>query len=336
MSKENVVGGIEDPRFQKGLDMIHDNDFEGGINLLSELLEDTVSKFGEVDLRTGPIYYQYASAIIDKVDLSSEITSPNDVDEDLKNAWECLEAARFIYTKDDQHQAELAKVLLRLSDISFKNFGFATAIQDAQSALDIRRKLFDHNDKRIADAEHTLALDCFYCAKDKVTEYLNKKEDEEQEEEEEKPEEAEKELDAILEEAKNYMRQSVEHYKESERIYKYLACKVAVDHQLIENNLLQDEVSEETMTKLKDLLSTTMEKDFHQELEDDIEIAADLKEKVQEAEKWTVEEEMEMEMLDEEDLEELDEFEEDLEDDLEEDNNKRVMDEDEPEAKKQC
>ena len=55
MSKENVVGielhpypiflmnlgGIEDPRFQKGLDMIHDNDFEGGINLLSELLEDT-------------------------------------------------------------------------------------------------------------------------------------------------------------------------------------------------------------------------------------------------------------------------------------------------------
>lgn len=32
------------------------------------------------------------------------------------------------------------------------------------------------------------------------------------------------------------MRQSVEHYKESERIYKYLACKVAVDHQLIENN----------------------------------------------------------------------------------------------------
>ena len=49
MSKENVVGiellpypiflmnlgGIEDPRFQKGLDMIHDNDFEGGINLLS-------------------------------------------------------------------------------------------------------------------------------------------------------------------------------------------------------------------------------------------------------------------------------------------------------------
>ena len=196
--------------------------------------------------------------------------------------------------------------------------------------------MFDHNDKRIADAEHTLALDCFYCAKDKVTEYLNKKEDEEQEEEEEKPEEAEKELDAILEEAKNYMRQSVEHYKESERIYKYLACKVAVDHQLIENNLLQDEVSEETMTKLKDLLSTTMEKDFHQELEDDIEIAADLKEKVQEAEKWTVEEEMEMEMLDEEDLEELDEFEEDLEDDLEEDNNKRVMDEDEPEAKKQC
>lgn len=35
------LGGIEDPRFQKGLDMIHDNDFEGGINLLSELLEDT-------------------------------------------------------------------------------------------------------------------------------------------------------------------------------------------------------------------------------------------------------------------------------------------------------
>lgn len=59
--------------------------------------------------------------------------------------------------------------------------------------------------RRIADAEHTLALDCFYCAKDKVTEYLNKKEDEEQEEEEEKPEEAEKELDAILEEAKNYV-----------------------------------------------------------------------------------------------------------------------------------
>ena len=48
-------------------------------------------------------------------------------------------------------------------------------------------------------------MDCFYCAKDKVTEYLNKKEDEEQEEEEEKPEEAEKELDAILEEAKNYV-----------------------------------------------------------------------------------------------------------------------------------
>lgn len=40
-----------------------------------------------------------------------------------------------------------------------------------------------------------------------------------------------------------------------------------------------------------------------------------LNKQVQEAEKWTVEEEMEMEMLDEEDLEELDEFEEDLEED---------------------
>lgn len=48
-----------------------------------------------------------------------------------------------------------------------------------------------------------------------------------------------------------------------------------------------------------------------------------LNKQVQEAEKWTVEEEMEMEMLDEEDLEELDEFEEDLEDDLEEDNVQR-------------
>ena len=61
----------EDPRYQDGVAALKD-DVEEAIRIFTELLEESVTKWGETALECAPLYYQYGNALILKVEDSDE------------------------------------------------------------------------------------------------------------------------------------------------------------------------------------------------------------------------------------------------------------------------
>ena len=79
----------EDPRYQDGVAALKD-DVEGAIRIFTELLEESVTKWGETALECAPPYYQYGNALILKVEDSDEGPNITRTNRSLTNRWRLI------------------------------------------------------------------------------------------------------------------------------------------------------------------------------------------------------------------------------------------------------
>jgi tetratricopeptide (TPR) repeat protein len=88
---------------------------------------------------------------------AGDAEAPTEEDaEDLQIAWENLEAARTIYEASGSDQLELARVHLRLGDVSNLNENFEGSIADFEKCLAIREELCEPHSKLLSEVHSAL------------------------------------------------------------------------------------------------------------------------------------------------------------------------------------
>lgn len=95
-----------------------------------------------------PHTFPFVFHVVAKSGEEGEEGAADEVLEDLQIAWENLESARTIYeTAGDRF--ELARVLIRLGDVSMLNENFPNAIADYEKCLAIREEICEAHDERL-------------------------------------------------------------------------------------------------------------------------------------------------------------------------------------------
>ncbi|KAJ7625657.1 hypothetical protein FB45DRAFT_979807 [Roridomyces roridus] len=85
-------------------------------------------------------------------------------EDDFNAAWEVLDLARAIYTKqtengqDDDVQLKLADTFIALGDVSLETEKFDAAITDYTAALDLKEKLLPRSSRQVAEAHYKLSM----------------------------------------------------------------------------------------------------------------------------------------------------------------------------------
>ncbi|RKP07983.1 hypothetical protein THASP1DRAFT_30202 [Thamnocephalis sphaerospora] len=95
--------------------------------------------------------------------------------DDFGMAWEILDLARVIYSRQSTEQAKekLGEVYMLLGDVSLESENFEQAVQDYGEALQIKTKLYANDDRRLAEAYYKHALSFEYTnKKDQAVEQL--------------------------------------------------------------------------------------------------------------------------------------------------------------------
>jgi len=76
--------------------------------------------------------------------------------EDMQIAWENLETARTIYENSGANHLELARVYMKLGDVSMVNENFEQAVSDFEKCLAIREEHCEPHSQRLADVHSAL------------------------------------------------------------------------------------------------------------------------------------------------------------------------------------
>nr|CCA18837.1 conserved hypothetical protein [Albugo laibachii Nc14] len=206
-SRTNIIveAAKQDPRFQRGLCLLKEHDYEAAVTIFEDLLKTKVElKKTSEALELAPIYYEYGNALLSLVEgtanvfgnvldgsekhsdkgtdhgqeeKSSQFRNESDdnpieenvVKDDLELAWEMLEVARVIYTRHPEDlsiEKELARVYMRLGDLSMESENFTRAKQDYENSLVLNKKILkitrESDTTPLADLYCCLAISCIY------------------------------------------------------------------------------------------------------------------------------------------------------------------------------
>lgn len=88
-------------------------------------------------------------------------TSQEDEDGDVGNlqvAWEVLELAVGIFSRNPERRKDLAESYIELAGISFENSNFEAAVKDFQQALDVLGELSEKNFRELAEINYKIGL----------------------------------------------------------------------------------------------------------------------------------------------------------------------------------
>ncbi|KAK8789970.1 hypothetical protein WA158_006750 [Blastocystis sp. Blastoise] len=315
MSGVEAVCGIEDPRYEQAREKARNNDFEGSLALLSDLLEQTCQKYGELNIKTAPVYYRYGSILIERVNVETGGALSNAIEEDVKIAWENLEAARYIYEKSGSNKEELAQVLMRLGDVSLMNGNYETSVKDNKSSLKILKSIYPASSRPVGDSESAVAIALFYYAQDNCMIYSNMKEDMEENPEEEEVSAISMEL--YLTKAKEAMQESLSHFRESSRIFRFLVAEQAVEQHILDPTSADpNNITNDVLNVIVNNLSNIQDMKIQEDMQINLEIIHDLDDKINDCNNWTVQKELDK--IEQENAEldgEMDEGEEEGDDD---------------------
>ena len=161
----------KDPRYVQGKALLKANQFDAAIDAFVELLEAMQVQFGDQHLETAPILFEYGSALLLKAETAADLfgdgikeEGAGDANEDLEIAWEVLEVARGTLVEHTSEDARilLARVYLRLADLSLDSGNCEQAIQDYHACLEERLDFLSPSDRRLADVHSALAVAYLY------------------------------------------------------------------------------------------------------------------------------------------------------------------------------
>ncbi|KAJ0407641.1 hypothetical protein P43SY_010182 [Pythium insidiosum] len=139
MSVAEVVEKTKsDPRFTRGLALLKEKRYEEAVATFEDMLRTMIEVEKETEsLSVAPVYYEYGHALLSLAEATASVfgssVQPEDGDgdgdveqeakdtaDDLQVAWEMLEIARVIYSRQAEElvvDKELARVYMRLGDI---------------------------------------------------------------------------------------------------------------------------------------------------------------------------------------------------------------------------
>ncbi|CCI40359.1 unnamed protein product [Albugo candida] len=196
----------QDPRFQRGLSLLKEHDYEAAVSIFEDLLKTKIElKQTSEALELAPIYYEYGNALLSLAEGTANVfgnaldgsekdpgdkrsaqgqeeketqcknevqETPNEENvakDDLELAWEMLEVARVIYARHPEDlsiEKELARVYMRLGDLSMESENFSRAKQDYENSLVLNKKILkitrDSDTTPLADLYCCLAISCIY------------------------------------------------------------------------------------------------------------------------------------------------------------------------------
>jgi tetratricopeptide (TPR) repeat protein len=176
-----------------GRELVKTKRYEDAVEHFGSMLEETCKKHGELDPACAPIYFEYGNCLLLKAEddadvfgdsMQKEEGEDNEAEEeggpaggsaeegaasnaeDLEVAWEMLEVARVIYSKQDSPvcEAALAKVYSRLGDLSMETGNFQGSVDDYNKCLAVREKMLPKNNRSVADVHCCLAMAWMYFA----------------------------------------------------------------------------------------------------------------------------------------------------------------------------
>jgi tetratricopeptide (TPR) repeat protein len=179
-----------DPRYVQGKALLKAKQYDTAIDAFCELLEALDQQFGPNHLESAPILFEYGSALVLKAESAANLfgdAAPADQqnnadgasarpqreqqqqqqggnDEDLEIAWEVLEVARVILSTHTMKHCRLllARVYLRLADLSLDQGNPEQSIMDYKHCLQERVRFLDKSDRLLADVHAALAVAYLY------------------------------------------------------------------------------------------------------------------------------------------------------------------------------
>lgn len=97
---------------------------------------------------------------ITKSEMDSAATEEEGEDDvaNLQVAWEVLELAVTIFSRDPERAKELAESYIELAGISFENSNFEAAIKDFSKALQVLQKLPEKDNRELAEINYKIGL----------------------------------------------------------------------------------------------------------------------------------------------------------------------------------
>ncbi|TMW60246.1 hypothetical protein Poli38472_000288 [Pythium oligandrum] len=175
-----------DPRFMRGLALLKEKRYEEAVAIYEDMLRTMIEVENESEsLAVAPVYYEYGHALLSLAEATASVfgssVQPSEENEgdveqearetadDLQVAWEMLEIARVIYSRQPEELAvekELARVYMRLGDLGMESEVFGQAKNDYEKSLMLRKKILtatnDPDTTLLADLYCCLAISCIY------------------------------------------------------------------------------------------------------------------------------------------------------------------------------
>jgi HAT1-interacting factor 1 len=172
--------------FDGGRSLVKAKKFEEAIEFFGEALQVHVTKHGEEHPKTAEAYFEYGNVLVqaeeakanvfggelDKSegeapasgkgdDCSAPAAAEGGAEDggDMELAWEMLEVSRVVFSEQEEgtyRASWLAKVHMRLGDISMETGNFEAAIADFKESLAQRETMADANERAIADVHYML------------------------------------------------------------------------------------------------------------------------------------------------------------------------------------
>ncbi|CAK4077682.1 unnamed protein product [Aphanomyces euteiches] len=171
---------LKDPRFTRGVTLLKEKRYEEAVAHFEDLLRTMVETENNGDtLRVAPVYYEYGNALLSYAEATRDVFGGNEPtkaedgeeeeENDLEVAWEMLEVARVLLSKhegeDPRIDKELARVYMRLGDLSMESDLFPQARVDYEKSLVLQQKHlipFEMDTTAFADIYCCLAITCIY------------------------------------------------------------------------------------------------------------------------------------------------------------------------------
>ncbi|ETV88988.1 hypothetical protein H257_00406 [Aphanomyces astaci] len=170
---------LQDPRFKRGITLLKEKRYEEAVAHFEDLLRTMVESENKGDtLQVAPVYYEYGNALLSYAEATASVFGKDTVktdegeeedENDLEVAWEMLEVSRVLLAKhegeDPRIDTELARVYVRLGDLSMESDLFSQARSDYERAIALHQKHLvplQTDTTPLADIYCCLAITCIY------------------------------------------------------------------------------------------------------------------------------------------------------------------------------